>query len=72
MASKINTDKINASLEKADIQWQLYRHSISNNDGSTYAMFVALSSDKVLALMNTTTGMYEKVMATNKVAGNNK
>lgn len=63
LKSELNTIEINTELKKTDIQWQLFRHSIKNRDAISYALFVALTSEKVLTLMNKITGMYEAVMA---------
>ena len=63
LGSKLNTFEINTELKKTDIQWQLFRHSIKNREAISYSIFVALTSEKVLDLMNQITGMYEAVMA---------
>lgn len=61
--SSLNTQQIRTKLEKADIQWQLYEHSVNKQGEESLAIFVAITSEKVLSLMNNTTGMYERVMA---------
>lgn len=70
LESKMNTDKINVTLEKADIQWQLYQYSITKRADVSLALFVSTTSEKILKLMDRVTGMYETVMATRKATGN--
>lgn len=68
LGSKVNTLEINVALKKADIQWQLFKHSVTKRDAISYSLFVALTSEKVLGLMNQVTGMYEVVMASGSAA----
>ena len=68
LASKKNTLDINVALKKVDIQWQLFKHSATKKDAISNSIFVALTSEKVLDLMNEITGMYEVVMASDSAA----
>jgi hypothetical protein len=68
LGAELNTLEINVALKKADIQWQLFKHSVTKRDAISHSLFVALTSEKVLEIMNQVTGMYEAVMASGSAA----
>ncbi|OGI44446.1 MAG: hypothetical protein A2637_02695 [Candidatus Muproteobacteria bacterium RIFCSPHIGHO2_01_FULL_65_16] len=55
-----NTPDIKAALDNADTQWQLFEHSLANPDKPLEVM-VAITSEKILNIMDRITAMYENL-----------
>src|SRR3989338_1450309 len=55
-----NTPDIKVALDNADTQWQLFEHSLANPDKPLEVM-VAITSEKILNIMDRITAMYENL-----------
>lgn len=60
-----NTPAIQAEINKAAKQWRLYERGLQleQNSGDYIPVIMAVTSENLLKIMNTITGMYEKLSA---------
>ncbi|MEN8170014.1 MAG: type IV pili methyl-accepting chemotaxis transducer N-terminal domain-containing protein [Pseudomonadota bacterium] len=58
ISARENSPAIQAELEKASMQWDLFDHGLDRDINNLVPLIAALSSEKVLITMNKITGMY--------------
>ena len=63
--AKINTPAIREELEEGRKQWALYDAALQRRGDKTHATGIAGASENLLEVMNTVTGMYEKLQSRN-------
>ena len=56
-----NNSEIKATLKKVETQWIVFKASFQLREGEYAPLMIALSGEKVLKLMNQTTGLYAKL-----------
>jgi len=56
-----NTPMINQELDKANTQWDLFKHALERDGDNYVPLIVAMTSENLLKTMDRITGMYESV-----------